>query len=236
MRRRWTLWLLIGGLILCIATFPLRLALALADAGAAGLSARGVTGSIWSGRISDTVWRGAELGTLDAGLDPASLLTGSVRMNIAREDVLRGSLGGALLLAGGQGIADVSGAVSLGASLAGVPLDRLQLNGVTAIFDGLGRCTEAAGTLQLALVLPVPGLDLANGLSGPLACRDGRAEAVLASQSGMETLQLAVDGRGAWRARLAVAAGSEPSLSALLRTAGFVPDGDRLILVRSGQL
>lgn len=236
MKRGGMILLMLIALVVVLATFPLRLALGLAGAETAGLTARGVTGSIWSGRIVDAVWRGADLGSVDAGLNPLALLGGDVRVDVRRDDQLRGPLTGGLMLAGDQGVADVSGALSLGASLAGVPLDTLRLTGVTVRFDGDGRCVAAGGQAQLTLALPVPGLDLANGLSGPLACRDGRAEATLASQSGMERLRLGIDGKGRWRAQLGVASGSDPALAGLLRAAGFVDDGDQLMLVRAGQL
>lgn len=219
-----------------IATFPLRIALAWSGAEAAGLWARGVTGSIWSGRVHDAVWNGAVLGTIDAGLDPMALLRGELRMDFARDDVLRGKLAGAAILNGDRGVDDVTGALSLGASMAGVPLDTLRLNRMGMRFGSDGRCVSAGGTAQLALALPVPGLDLANGLSGPMACRDGRAQAVLASQSGMEKLQVDVDGEGEWKARLSIGAGSDPALAALLRAAGFLPAGDALVLMRQGRL
>jgi general secretion pathway protein N len=157
-------------------------------------------------------------------------------MNFARDDVLRGKLGGTAILSGDRGVDGLTGKVSLGASLAGVPLDTLRLNGVGARFNGDGRCVSAGGTVQLALALPVPGLDLANGLSGPLTCRDGRAQAQLASQSGMERLTVDVDGSGAWKARLAIASGDDPALAALLRAAGFLPVDNALVLMRQGRL
>lgn len=234
--RRYVVAGLILALFVGIATFPLRIALAWGGAEAAGLTARGVTGSIWSGRVHDAVWNGAALGSFDVAADPLALLGGGVRMNFARDDVLRGPLAGAAVLTGNRGIDAVTGAVSLGASLAGVPLDTVRLTDVSARFDGDGTCMAAGGTVQLALALPVPGLDLANGLSGPLACRDGRAQAVLASQSGMEKLQVDIDGKGAWRARLAIGAGNDPMLAAVLRAAGFLPAGNALVLTRQGRL
>ena len=236
MKRRLILLALAAVFVIGIATFPLRAALAWSGVDAAGLSARGVTGTIWSGRIHDAVWHGAALGTLDVGLIPAALLRGEVRMRAVRDDLLRGKLVGDIILSGDRGVDNVSGALSLGASLAGVPLDTLRLNAVRVRFDDAGRCVAAGGTVQLALVLPVPGLDLANGLSGPLACRDGRAQAVLASQSGMEKLQVDIDGKGVWKARLAIGAGNDPMLAALLRAAGFLPAGDALVLMRQGRL
>lgn len=236
MMRKLVLVAVLAGLLLLLATFPLRLALAMAGDGAAGLSARSVSGSIWSGRIEDAGWRGTEIGTIDTALSLLSLLSGDPMIAFSRDDGLRGRLQGGLLLAGGGGVEDVNGALSIGASLSDVPLDTLQLDQVSARFDDRGQCKLASGKVQLTLALPVPGLNLANGLSGPVTCSNGRAEANLASQSGMERLQLGVDGNGGWRAQLSVAAGSDPLLRGLLRAAGFRPVGDALVLVRQGRL
>lgn len=226
----------LAALVLGLATFPMRLALALGGSAAAGLSARSVSGSIWSGQLVDARWHGAALGTIDAGLSLGALLGGGLQVEFSRDDALHGRLGGAMLLNGGGGVKDVTGGLSLGTSLAAIPLDRLQLEGVGVRFDGGGRCVEANGTMQLRLALPVPGLDLANGLSGPLRCQDGRAEAMLASQSGMERLQLGFDGKGAWRAKLSVAAGRDPLLANLLRAAGFQAVGDTMVLFQQGRM
>lgn len=236
MNRKLLVAALVAGLILLLVTFPLRLALAMAGAEAAGLSARSVTGSIWSGQLVDAGWRGAELGTIDTALAPLALLGGDVRVDFVRDDALRGALRGSVYMNGGGGLSDTNGALSLGSSLAGVPLDHVQMDGVGLRFDQDGRCIDASGMMKLTLALPVPGLDLSNGLSGPVACRNGRAEAMLVSQSGMERLQLGVDGNGAWRAQLSVSAGTDPLLGGLLRSAGFLPAGDAMILVRQGRL
>lgn len=236
MKRQLILIAAAAAVLIALATFPLRFALTLAGADDAGLAARGVTGSIWAGRIHDATWHGAALGTIDAGLAPATLLRGEVRLRFKRDDVLRGKLAGAALLSGDRGIDDVSGSVSLGASLAGVPLDTLRLTDVAVRFDDAGRCVAASGTAQLSLALPVPGLGLANGVSGPVRCREGRARAELASQSGMEQLFVDVGGDGVWKARLAIRAGSDPALAVLLRAAGFLPADGALVLMRQGRL
>lgn len=236
MTRRIAIVAALLALLLIIATLPMRVALGLAGAADAGLSARSVSGTIWSGTLVDARWRGAALGTLDAGLDPLALLRGAVRLDVMRNSPLLGDLRGTLALSGARGVTDMNGTVSLGASLAGVPLDTLRLEQAEARFDAAGRCAAASGRVQLSIALPVPGLDLASGLGGPLRCRGGRAEAALASQSGMERLTLSVDGTGRYRARLAIAAGSDPAVAGLLRAAGFLPVGDTLVLLHEGRL
>jgi general secretion pathway protein N len=236
MTRRITIVAALLAVALVIATLPLRLALQLAGADDAGLTARSVSGSIWSGTLVDARWRGAALGTLDAGLAPLALLGGTVRLNVARDSELLGNLRGAVLLSGARGVADMTGTVSLGASLAGVPLDTVRLEAAGVRFDSAGRCTAASGRVQLSVALPVPGLDLASGMGGALTCRDGRAEAALASQSGMERLTLSADGNGRYRARLAIERSSDPVVAGLLRAAGFLPAGDALVLLHEGRL
>ena len=50
-RRRWGVAVLLLALLLVIATFPMRLALGLSGATDAGITARDVRGSVWSGEL-----------------------------------------------------------------------------------------------------------------------------------------------------------------------------------------
>ena len=49
----------------------------------------------------------------------------------------------------------------------------------------------------------------------------GRAQAVLASQSGMEQLKLSFNGSGAWRAEFLIAVDNDPAMAAALAATGF---------------
>src|SRR3546814_4374311 len=71
------------------------------------------------------------------------------------------------------------------------------------------------------LSAPIAGLDLSRGLSGPLSCAKGRAQATLASQSGMERLTLSFDGSGAYRAQFAINVDRDPAMAAALAALGF---------------
>src|SRR3546814_17598093 len=71
------------------------------------------------------------------------------------------------------------------------------------------------------LSAPIAGLDLSRGLSGPLSCANGRAQAALASQSGMERLTLSFDGSGAYRAQFAINVDRDPAMAAALAALGF---------------
>ena len=93
-----------------------------------------------------------------------------------------------------------------------IPADTIRFEGATVRFDDAGTCAEAAGRIQLSVAAPIAGLDLSQGLSGPLRCAGGRAQAALASQSGMERLTLAFDGKGAYRAEFAINVDRDPAM------------------------
>ena len=71
------LWLTGAFVLGAIILLPLRVVLALGDA---GLAARQVSGSLWSGQLADAAWRGVPLGDLAVGLAPLSLLSGAPRL------------------------------------------------------------------------------------------------------------------------------------------------------------
>src|SRR3546814_14174651 len=89
-----------------------------------------------------------------------------------------------------RGMSDVSGTTSMAGGLGAVPVDRIGFEGATVRFDDAGKCAVAGGRIRLVVSAPIAGLDLSRGLSGPLSCANGRAQAALASQSGLEGLTL----------------------------------------------
>ena len=88
--------------------------------------------------------------------------------------------------------------------------------------------------MQMMVTAPIAGLDLSRGLSGPLRCAGGRAQASLASQSGMERLTLSFDGRGAWRAQFAIRVDNDPSMAAALALLGFRAGPAGFVLTTDG--
>ena len=182
-RRRWIVAAASFALILIVATFPMRLALSLAGAGDAGIAAREVRGSIWSGALID----------------------------------------------------DVNGTTSLSGGLGMVPVDTIRFEGAAVRFDDAGQCVAAAGRLQLMVNAPLAGLDLSRGLSGPLTCANGRAQAALASQSGMERLTLSFDGKGAYRGQFAINVDRDPAMAAALTVLGFKPGSSGYVLTTMGR-
>src|SRR5690606_24936477 len=207
----------------------------------AGLSARAVSGTIWSGTIYDARIGKLPLGRLEAQLSPLALLSGRTELMFARtgeaQDAqnVQGALSGRLHGSGPSGVSDVTGDVALGARIGGLALGRLQLTGVTLRFDDAARCAAAGGTVQLGLSAPVAGLSLAQGLSGALSCAGGRAQVLLASQSGMEKLQLSFDPKRGWTARFLVAQATDPMMIAALAAMGFRSAADGYVMTASGR-
>lgn len=234
-RRRWIIAAVLLALILFIATFPMRLALAWSGAADAGVSARAVRGSIWSGELVEARLGALPLGTVRASLSPLALLTGSTELAFSRTDDRLGALAGRLHGSDPRGVSDVSGTTSVSGGLGIIPVDTVRFEGVSVRFDDTGKCTRASGRLQFAVAAPIAGLDLSRGLSGPLSCKDGRAQAALASQSGMERLTLSFDGGGAYRARLAINVDRDPAMAAALTVLGFKPGAGGFVLATSGR-
>ncbi|MDZ3832775.1 MAG: type II secretion system protein N [Sphingopyxis sp.] len=234
-RGRWIAAGLVLALSLIVATFPMRLALGWSGAGDAGITARAVHGSVWSGELADARLGVLPLGTVHASLSPLALLTGRVELIFARADERLGALTGRLHGSHPRGVSDVQGATMLIGGLGVIPLDTLRFEGATARFNGAGKCVEAGGRLQLVIAAPIAGLDLSRGLSGPLSCVGGRVQAALASQSGMERLTLAFDGKGAYRARLAINVDRDPAMAAALAAMGFKAGTGGFVLTTTGR-
>ncbi|MBE1529149.1 general secretion pathway protein N [Sphingopyxis sp. OAS728] len=234
-RRRWAIAALLLALILIIATFPMRLALAWSGATDAGITARAVRGSVWSGELVEARLGALPLGTVRASLSPLALLGGGVDLAFSRADDRLGALAGRLHGSNPRGISDVSGTTSMSGGLGMIPVDTIRFEGATVRFDGAGKCASAAGRIQLAVTAPIAGLDLSRGLSGPLTCANGRAQAALGSQSGMERLTLSFDGGGAYRAQFAINVDRDPAMAGALAALGFKAGPGGFVLATSGR-
>jgi general secretion pathway protein N len=234
MRRRLGFAALLLALILFVATLPMRLALAWSGASDAGITARDVRGSVWSGEIVEARLGALPLGTVRASLSPLALLGGRTELTFSRIDERLGALAGRLHGSDPRGVSDVSGATSMSGGLGMIPVDTIRFEGAAVRFDDVGKCAAAAGRIQLAGVAPIAGLDLSRGLSGPLRCANGRAQAALASQSGMERLTLSFDGSGAWRAQFAINVDRDPAMAGALAALGFKAGPGGFVLATSG--
>lgn len=235
MRRRWSIVAVLLALILLIATFPMRLALSWSGATDAGVTAREVRGSVWSGELVDARLGVLPLGTVRASLSPLALLGGNTELAFSRTDERLGALSGRLHGNNPRGASDISGTTSISGGLGMIPVDAIRFEGATIRFDDAGKCAAASGRIQLMVSAPIAGLDLSRGLSGPLACVNGRAQAALASQSGMERLTLSFDGSGAYRAQFAINVDRDPAMAGALAVLGFKAGPTGFVLATSGR-
>lgn len=234
-RRRWIVAAALLALLLIVATFPMRLALSMSGAADAGIAAREIRGSIWSGALIDARLGALPLGTVRASLSPLALLGGKADLSFSRADERLGALEGRLHGSNPRGMSDVNGVTTLAGGLGLVPVDTIRFEGASVRFDDRGQCVAAAGRLQLSVTAPIAGLDLSRGLAGPLTCSNGRAQAALASQSGMERLTLSFDGSGAYRAQFAINVDRDPAMASALAMLGFKPGSGGFVLATSGR-
>ena len=234
-RRRWIVAAALLALLLIVATFPMRLALSFSGAADAGIAAREIRGSVWSGTLVDANLGALPLGTVRASLSPLALLSGGTELGFERADERLGTLAGRLHGSDPRGMSDVTGTTSLAGGLGLIPADTIRFEGAALRFDQSGKCVEAAGRIQLSVAAPIAGLDLSQGLSGALSCAGGRAQAALASQSGMERLTLSFDGKGHYRALFAINVDRDPTMAAALAVLGFKPGAGGFVLATSGR-
>ncbi len=205
-----------------LALWPLRLA----GLAGSGLTARTVTGTVWSGRLEAAQLQGLPLGDIDAGLAPLPLLGGTLRLGFVGP-VIRGAV---VQRRGGGGIVDVSGRLLPG-QIAGLSVDAIEFDAVSLGFAD-GACSVASGRI----VLQPGGAIASQGVfSGTPRC-DGPALLVpLVSAAGRSRLDLRVTADGRYRASLALDGVTERDRPALL-AAGFQPAPQGLTLTVEGTL
>ena len=213
-----------------ILTMPLSMALALFVPKGAGLTARSVSGTIWSGRLTEARIAGLALGDTTVGLRALPLLRGDAQLAFAAPQ-LKGVLRAAPV---GYGIARTTGSLLTAGRLAPLPVAQIELEDANVRF-GSGGCEHAEGRARIALPGDLGGLRLPGGLAGAIRC-DGPALLLpLRGQSGLEHLDLRITANGRWRAELAIKPG-DPALAVGLIAAGFAPGPRGLTLRLAGAL
>jgi general secretion pathway protein N len=193
-----TLFFLGAFFLSMIALLPMRMGIDWFGLDERGLAAREVQGSIWFGSLKEAQFGSVGLGDLYAGLRGLPLLIGRARIALDRAegtpaDELEGA---ATVTRNGFGFDDVTGRLVLTAGALGpLPLSQVDLGDVSARFEN-GLCTEAGGTVRAAVAGDVAGIALPGGFSGNARCDAGALLLALASQSGMETVELRLFGDG----------------------------------------
>jgi len=224
---RW-LFLAVAFLVMLVIVVPLRVALDRLGFDERGLGARSVTGSLWSGELTEAHFRGVSLGDLDAGLSPLALLVGEARMALASP-----AWRGTLIQAGSSvGVVGLSGRLGPEALSASLPVNALEFEAADIRFRD-GVCAAAAGAVRVEPRATVPGMATLGQLSGALRC-DGEAVLVpLVSGSGRERVDLRLFGDGRYSLTLVVKA-DDPATAAVLTANGFVATTDGLTMTTEG--
>lgn len=206
-----------------VALLPLSLAAGWFALDGRGLAAREASGSLWAGALKEAQFGAVPLGDLSARLNVLPLFLGRARLSLSRDDA-QGRFEGAVAVSRhGFGVEDMTGQVRPGGLFAPLPLATLDLADVSAHFAG-GLCENAEGAVRAGLSGDLSGVTISTGLSGRARCAEGALLLPLASQSGLEQLNLRVQADGRWRAELAVRP-TDPAAQARLLGAGFTAAG-----------
>jgi general secretion pathway protein N len=205
-----------------VALIPLRVA---APWFGGALAAREATGSIWLGMLKEAQFGPAPLGDLHARLNMLPLLLGRARLSLWRDAAQGGRLAGAVTVSRHAfGVGDLTGQIRTGALFAPLPLAALDLDDVSAHFAG-GLCESVEGQVRATLSGALAGAALPGAMSGAVRCAEGALLVPLASQSGMEQLNLRLGADRRYRIDLVVRQ-TDPSLVAGLAAAGFLPSAE----------
>lgn len=224
------LYLLVGFLLLLALTVPLRVALGGFDFDDRGLSARAVTGTIWSGRLTEARLRGLALGDLEAGLHLLPLLIGEAHVGLAGP----GWQGTAIQSSDGAGVAGLAGRLGPEALPSALPVASLEFVDVSARFRD-SVCAAASGELRVEPRVAVPGLATLGQMQGQLRCDGDALLAPLVSGSGRERVEWRLFGDGRYRVSL-ILPGGDAMATAALTAAGFVATAEGLTLTTEGSL
>ena len=218
-----------------IAFLPLRLALGRFGIAEQGMTARSVTGSIWSGALGEAHFGEIGLGDLSAGVSPVQLLVGRARIDLAgRADPPAPSLSGALgVTRHSFGIDDVTAALPVGNAFAPVPVTALDLDDVSVRFTD-DTCERAEGRVRATLAGEFAGQAVPAQMSGTARCDGGALLLPLASQAGSEGAAIRIWPDGRYRAELTLSA-ADPLMTQRLQAAGFVDTPKGLQLAIEGR-
>lgn len=220
-RAAWPLFLAAAFLFALVALLPMRLALDLFGFGERGLSARAASGTLWLGALQEAQVGPVPLGDVKARLSLLPLFLGRARLTLRGADDATGLEGAVTVTRHSFGFDDVSARLRVGAMLAPLAVTTIDLDDVSAGFAS-GRCTRAGGRVRGAASGTVAGVAIGPALSGQARCAGEALLLPLASQTGMERLDLRLFADGRYRADLLVRPAGEEARGQLL-AAGFRP-------------
>jgi general secretion pathway protein N len=219
---RRSLFFLCAFLFALVALIPSGLALRWLSLDRSGLAGREATGSIWFGALREARFGSVPLGDASTRLRGLPLLLGRARLDLKSPE--GDSFEGAMTVSRHAfGIDDATAELAVGAALAPIPGAKLSLGDVSARFAD-GTCASANGLVKAIIAGEALGPALPSSFSGEARCDGGALLLPLASQSGMERLDIRLFGDGRYRLELLVRPSDDASRQRLV-TAGFAPAG-----------
>jgi general secretion pathway protein N len=221
--RRRAFFFLGAFLFALLALFPLRLGLSWLGLDQRGFSAREAEGSLWLGSLREVQLGPIAIGDVTASLSTLPLFIGRARIELERRGEPDRLEGAATVSRHGFGIDDLTASLRLAEPVAGLPVAGIDPADLSVHFSG-GLCRSADGLVRTTMAGELPGLALPSTLSGNARCDGGALLLPLASQSGMEALNLRLFDDGRYRAELVVRAG-DAAAAQRLAASGFVPSG-----------
>lgn len=224
------LYLLVAFLLLLAALLPLRVALDQLGFDERGLGARAVTGSLWSGRLTEARVRGVALGDLEAGLALLPLFIGEARVDL-RGAAWRGT---AIQSSDTTGVGGLSGRLGPENLPSSLPIGSLEFTDVAARFRD-GVCAGASGSIRIEPRVGAAPLSSLGMLQGALRCDGEALLAPLVSGTSRERVELRLFGDGRYQLSLIVQA-ADPATAAALSAAGFISTAEGLTLTSEGAL
>lgn len=216
-----TLFLVAAIVLALVALLPLRFAVEWLGFDRRGLAARGATGSIWLGALQEAQLGPVALGDVKARLNFLPLLIGRARISVERPGNDAPFAGALTVTRHGFGVEDITGRLRTAALFAPLPIASVQLEDFSAGFVS-GRCARAEGRVRADIAGELGGLGLASGLNGSARCAADALLLPLASESGMEQLNIRLFADGRYGLDLLVRS-PDPAVHAQLTAAGFRP-------------
>lgn len=208
-------------LISFIIFMPLRFTISAYDLGGSTFNAREVSGTIWSGQISDLHYKELGLGDVDTNVSLFSLLVGDPRFNISRpltpqSAAIKGSFGTGF-------VQNLSAKMDASQIFSPLPVQELIFDNMSVAFDD-ENCSSASGSVGIGLK-PIFGTQSMGELSGQAKCNAGKLEIALKSKAGGEIINLRMNSDGQYETELIIY-GDYNSFAPQLISQGFeVVDG-----------
>lgn len=213
-----------------LALLPLRLAVDWMALDQKGLAAREGQGSIWLGSLREAQFGSVPIGDLQAQMRSLPLLMGEARVDLYRREGAEPLEGSVAIARHGVGLNDIKARLDVASLFAPLPVSALDLDDLSVRYED-GLCAGADGQMKANLSGEVGGLALPGGLSGKARCERGALLLPLASQSGMEMLNIRLFQDGRYEIEFGVRP-ANPALAQKLAASGFAAKAGGIYVVQ----